>query len=488
MTRYSELNINEVSQLTIKELDILLLTGYLEEPEGGAEVGGESVPTLSSLSKGGAEVGGQSNGSFTFEITKDFLFSCGPCVQYWWQIISECKKVDECFIKNTSLIANIDAEVIEGSGSSTDCKRQMLINVMGCNLEQVCDKITKRGYNIKIAEIWKFTLPAFISQQQSGDCGRYERVYPGAVLPQNCYKYESFPMYETWGISFKVEWVGNGGLEFSGEEVSYEITGDGGIELFGDAIPNNITYYSLVENEASIYDEKINSIEPIFGDTIFSGGLSVTTDIVANSCDCGTMPINMSLTHNLNNSDRLSNFLTRNNLTFPKNIELIYNLTNYSWQANYHFKGYGDDGFSNEIWDIVFEWACTDEVGSMTVDQIWKFGFYSKVKNIDKREYHDTRILAIFNPTSVCPKVYNAIYYGFKLNTESKVITSVDTNKELNMNVDLNTCYDNIGLFTSDDWLANPVLVINIWQAGRPTEQKYLDMSRFIPTRQKIII
>jgi hypothetical protein len=56
------------------------------------------------------------------------------------------------------------------------------------------------------------------------------------------------------------------------------------------------------------------------------------------------------------------------------------------------------------------------------------------------------------------------------------------------MNVDLNTCYDNIGLFAADNWLENPVLTVNIWQSGSPTSQKYLDISRFIPTRRKIII
>jgi len=175
--------------------------------------------------------------------------------------------------------------------------------------------------------------------------------------------------------------------------------------------------------------------------------------------------------------------MIRNKFTLPSTVPLTYNLNNYSWQANYHYKGFGEDGFTTEVWDIVFEWACTDEVGTLVTDQVWKIGIYIKVRNLSSYADYDTRLLMVFYPSEVC--IPAGVYYKFQLNTKTKVILA--NRKKIDINIDLNTCYDNIGLFSDDDWISNPFLEISIWQIGSPKNQK-LDMSRFMPTRSKLII
>jgi hypothetical protein len=411
---------------------------------------------------GGIEIGGNTTGSVTFEVTKDFIFSSGQCTIYWWQVVGSCIL--------TTQVANIN----QCSTGIASCPKQMIYNIMGCNLVEVCNKITAKGYDIEIAEIWKFTLPALISEQ-NGVCGEYVQVYPGVDLPQNCL-YDFIDDHEEWEMGFSIEWVAGGGLKFSGDEISYQMQGSDGIQLFGDGLSSE--YLGLFDVEMSIDTEQVASIEPMFGNTIFPGSLTNSQDVVANNCNCGVIPVDLTLTHNLDGSDRLSSFLSRNNLVLPISFDLVYSVISYSWQANYHFHGIGNDGVSTELWNLVFEWACTDEVGSMVLDQLWTFGFYANIKNLNTGKKYDTRIMTAFDPIDVCS---NSLFYGFKLNTVTKTIASAVTGNGLNVNADLNTCYDNIGLFAANDWLINPILTIDIWQNGTPTQQQYLNIQPLIP-------
>ena len=421
------------------------------------------MTNYSETTSGGIAVGGNTTGSITFEVIKDFPFSVGQCVEYWWQVVGDCV--------STTLVTNCPTP------GNTSCPRQMLINIMGCSLSEVCDKIAARGYNISIAQIYQYTLPALISQQ-SGQCGEYVQVYPGTDLP--CQSYESVTDPENWGMDFEIEWVGGGGLGFSGDQIVNQIQGSGGFQLFGDGLSSE--YFGSFDNEIGIDQELVDMVgvvETTFGNIIFPGGLTTSQDVIANNCNCGVLPVDITLTHNFNDSDRLFNFLTRNGLTLPTTIDLIYSVISYSWQANYHFEGIGEDGISIELWSLVFEWSCTNEVGSMIFDQLWTFGFYANVKNLHTGGKNDTRILLAFDPSEVCS---NGLFYGFNLNTATKVVTPISTETSLNVNVDLNTCYDQIGLFTTIDWLENPVLTINIWQSSSPTQQQYLNISTLIPS------
>jgi hypothetical protein len=181
--------------------------------------------------------------------------------------------------------------------------------------------------------------------------------------------------------------------------------------------------------------------------------LDESSDVVQEACECKLVPVVVESRHNLNDTNKLSQFLTRNGLQLSNVMRLIYNAGNSSWQVNQHFKGVGEDGNSNEVWTILLEWACVSDVGGVDVGEVrrtgttalgvdvWKFSLYIKRKNTTTGEDFDTRILMAFVPEEVCPPGLNLVF-SFMLNTETKSI--VETMSASNINSQLNVCFDNI--------------------------------------------
>jgi hypothetical protein len=94
---------------------------------------------------------------------------------------------------------------------------------------------------------------------------------------------------------------------------------------------------------------------------------ALTTTITR--CSCTGMPLLVPFSHNMFTSNKLTQFLNRNGLTVPRVINLSYNETNDSWQANLHFKGRSTQNNALESWDVVFDLACTSTVDGEFIEQ-----------------------------------------------------------------------------------------------------------------------
>ena len=444
---------------------------YVDIPTGGAEIGG----------------GGFTGGS-DFEVTKAFNFNAGDCIQYYYTVYGRCMPY-KCVVWTQE---DWQPYYHETTGTE-DCDRRLVLTIMGCNLREVCQKIADRGLQLVIDKIYKYSEPASVAERNAtGPCGQYFEIYPenqedgnDQILPVECLQLlYSGGAEEDWGMSFEVEWAyaeeGEGGIVVNGDAdiivSSYDIEGDGGIDVGGVAI-TSANYLGEFTTSGSLTDEVID-LESTFNEYGEPDVLEASTDQVGEACSCGPFPLIVQVTHNFNDSSKLFSFLKRNGLQLPKTVYLIYNTVTFSWQANYHYSGYGD--VNRELWDILFEFQCTDQIGETFANLMWKFSFYARRVDTVTGQKQDTRIVLALSPGEVCEFGYG-LRYAFHVNTRTKEVFS--RQGRLNVNVDLNVCYDDLFLFATDDWLDNPILNIGIFQSDVARNSLEYPINRLLPDK-----
>lgn len=432
---------------------------------------------------GGVELGGHADGEIEFIVTKEFSFNSGQCIPYYWQVFGKCEKYS-CLVWSPR--SGLQEVVPEGGPTTDDCNRTLSITIQACSIVELCRELSSQGFQFTIDRIYKYTRPALERDQYLWDgCGAFVEIYPNLELgeeglPPECLL---FLIRETikddWGINFQVEFIcnidGEGGLDVGGEadDISanvYFIDGEGGLDV-GESIYNFVgTFDNVIKTQSEILDFEVQMKES-------QGSVLVASDdLVSAACDCGPYLLLVNLIHNLNDCDKLKFFLDKNGFILPSLINLAYNNRTYAWQSNFHFKGYGESD-SLETWDFVFEWGCTDEIGMITVDKIWKFGIYIKQRIISTNERFDTKILLAINPIDACNN--GQLRCSFALNTELETINT--TTSDLNINANLNVCYDNIGIFGAPSWLKDPVLDISVYQQGSPQGQSTFSINPILP-------
>ena len=468
---------------------------YTEYPTGGAETGG-------------AHSSSGSLNSHEFTIEKEFVYNVGECIPYYWQVESICQKF-RCIIwgENGWYPLYYDHE-----NAALDCYRKQIVVVMACSLKELCEKLVDRGFTefyrenrevFNVGRIVRYTQPALTKDQDEFDgCGTYIEVFPGNdphVLQQvpECLPFVlTGDVVTEWGIVTTVEWSFGmdefGDIEISspGEFSSSGYTQDEIIDIEIDAEgESDATVYlgEFVSNVA--FYTQYSDLQAVFQDDD-GEDLEESTAVVREACECELVPVVVQARHNLEDTNKLSQFLTRNGLQISSVMNLIYNAGNESWQVNQHYSGVGEDGNSTETWTILIEWACVTDVGGVDVGEVrrsgttelgvevWKFSVYIKRKNITTGEDFDTRILMAFIPEEVCPPGLNLVF-SFMLNTETHAI--IETTTASNINGQLNVCFDNIGLFKSPEWLLDPYLKIEISQQGVGSATPRLDISQIIP-------
>jgi hypothetical protein len=297
--------------------------------------------------------------------------------------------------------------------------------IIARNLDEVCQQLGAKNTDIKeIVKILRYTKP--FATGESGPDDEYVVVYPGTVLPASCDEHVG-------GLSF---WKGAAGkLTAANVDVEFE--------------------------------------EPEEEPAVTEDDATITT-----LCECGVIPLVISMAHNLDTAGMLYGFLSRNNLTLPTQLEMKYNVLHNSWQTNIHFNGVGEDDVTQEMWSLVFEWACTDKVAAVDAgENIWKFSMYAKRQLGDGQDF-DTRVLITFIPIEVCSGEVN-LNFNFSLNTITRDI--VEISSVSSFTATLNLLFDNIGLFKSLVWFRDPNLKIEIRQTARESTREQYDISRIIP-------
>jgi len=263
--------------------------------------------------------------------------------------------------------------------------------------------------------------------------------------------------------------LSQGGLLLSGNSIvesspSWHWTASGEI-VFTEFAEYSYISLGLLEIEIDSGSELlfIEPIYPYFETTTLSSDLRNITS----NCGCDPTPNRLKLSHNLNSCYVLGNFLTRNNLSLSKQINLIYNDNDNTWRASLHFRGIGSN--TSERWAVLLEWGCSDEIGSFALgEQIWRFSLLAKRTLTTGTA--ETRVLFTFPINAVCSD--DRIAFSFSINTNTRTVASpvgIISRDTL--------IYDEIGLFVGKAWDKNPILKINVFEANLPQSSPTIDIT-----------
>ena len=181
-------------------------------------------------------------------------------------------------------------------------------------------------------------------------------------------------------------------------------------------------------------------------------------------CQCGNMPAQLYMQHEFNKFGKLNPFITRNNISFPSTFTMSRN--GALWQRLFHFKGVGSDYGTTEVWDLRFEWACTDTLNLATVAaNAWQFSAIINRTVVETGIRTQSKMIFAFVPNICNNNQLSAsfVYYG-NLNTISTF---------RNLESALINVIDGIGLESGNIWNSDPTLEIAITDqmpAAAPTQ------------------
>lgn len=228
---------------------------------------------------------------------------------------------------------------------------------------------------------------------------------------------------------------------------------DGNAIFIGGAAESDISNFDTVTDFGFKMD--VIDIGFLFGTDVETNPLGVSGDTVT-VCGCVDLPMTLTLAHNMVNRNKFSQFLARNNLVLPREIELHYNAVNELWQQNYHFKGYSADLDTLESWRLTFDIKCTSFVGGADIDkEVLAFSIQVVQKNLSTLEDYDTRIIIGFLPDLACS--------GDVLETSMVYDTQLDVATiKPDAQIYYYRLYDDLDLFKNDYWTKNSKLLIQI--------------------------
>jgi hypothetical protein len=191
-----------------------------------------------------------------------------------------------------------------------------------------------------------------------------------------------------------------------------------------------------------------------------------------NKCGCFDLSSTMTLTHNFAIDNIFAKFLTRNNFTISKNLELRYNKTNDSWQNNLHYKGISGLGNYPESWNVVSEISCLNNIGGTLLgSKVWKVALQFSRNNLLTGDSYETRIVVAVLPDDYCLTAANRLEFEINYDTQSNFAVSNPA-----ATIYQNTIYDNIGIFKNRAWIESPDLILKVTQSLAETSRKRVRM------------
>jgi hypothetical protein len=240
-----------------------------------------------------------------------------------------------------------------------------------------------------------------------------------------------------------LSYQGLGGLRIDGEAGTNRFQGSGGFHMGGEAGINS-TWKGLYVDEWGM-NAVCENLEPVFG----SGEAPAIIPSLTTISRCGvSIPTALQVSHNLNDSNVLSNFLHRNGFTLPAVFDMTYHRLTETWRGNYHFRGLADES-TNDRWDFLVEWGCTNEAYGLATSPVWKFGFYIVRRNDQTGIDFDTRILVYLDTEPLASRFNND---GVNLSVGLNPFKKTFTVPSANATIQSSAYYDGIGLFKTPLW------------------------------------
>jgi len=263
-----------------------------------------------------------------------------------------------------------------------------------------------------------------------------------------------------------------------GSSTNWSYNSNGSLLLSGaaDANGSNISMGTLTTQISSVAELLI--FEPVF--PVFASPSMPTfsgdTGSVNGNCGCNPTPIALKMQHNISSvSTILTDFLLRNNLTLPSNLNLTFNTYDNSWKTGFHFKGVGSN-VPIEDWHTIFKWECSSVLaGESSETNYWKLSILiSRIKRTTPAEKMETRILYAFQPQEACDN--NRINFTFSIDTNTGAVvlpkTLIASESILN---------DEIGLFDGKTWQKNPKIKIIVSESEIQSDSRSQDIFSIFP-------
>jgi hypothetical protein len=290
-----------------------------------------------------------------------------------------------------------------------------------------------------------------------------------------------------------------GGLTIGGEAtVALSIVAEGGMTLGGEAAVTSPDWHYAAEGLLELGSSAETSFLAL-GDYFVSMGadvelvlmeaqyptesnlLPLTSEfgVITANCFCDPTPNRLRLSHNINTASIFKDFLYRNGLTLPSQLNLIYNQYDNAWRSSRHYRGVGSN--SNEKWTVLFEWICNvDSTSSQLTEdgpvypgiKYWKFSVL--VKRDIGGNIRESRVLYEFPAEVACDN--EQIKFSFRINTNTKSVLIPE-----GLSVGSSIIYDDLGLFSGRDWQKKPNLLINIFESDLPVTTPTVDIRPIFP-------
>jgi len=433
---------------------------------------------------------------------------------HYYRVLSDC-------MPRTCPPLSDDDECLQGS--------QHNVTVFARSVQEVCQKLTQRGYTFPVNSVVRFDPPARYSDWSSSDdpeCREMVDVTDDFFEVVDCVsltidadldinqplqmEVEDVELNEfsytpsggpviggssdvdvTWNESSWWEhlpsgglvlgggissvgsshwhYVASGGLTLSGPELEYFH----GYEASGQLVLGGHADSIIVGTEdldVKAENEVTAEVEAVYA-SIDADELEGSSDEDAATlcCPTSTTPLLMYLGHNLNRAQNLAQFLLYNNLTMLQYSKIVYRENDEIWQGNHYYRGQSIAGDGTVIWNITFEFGCINPSFGPTdlsaTADYWKFGLWANMKNLTTSYDAQTRLLLFFHKDVVCQSSFPVSNFGFQFNTATLLSNPVTSLSPV--------LYDGAGLFKSHSWTNNPVLEMNI-QSGPIEEQDYV--------------
>ncbi len=432
-----------------------------------------------------------------FESGLDLRWNTGQLESFFYRIEGLCRPAADCK---------------KGIKRDADCFEKFIHTITATSTSDLCERLKAQGIFWPIKKLERWSIPVNGNSTGCNELVPVDFCQVPACL-EFCVDFDLVIDIEddVTVITLNTEnfsYITEGSLTFSGGSTlissAWQAKGFGEILLLGDAkiISSYRTYTGsgkiLVLGESE-YNDSFHGLDSFidieddvsiidFSVTFSSDeeeqSIPISTESIFIKCGCGDiLPVRLRLEHNLNTENKLSQFITRNRTTLEDNAVMYYDNVNKLWQKNYHFVGLSSDGITRDVWDINFDWSCTDIVGGFSLGSfIWKLGMQVFLRNIDTGLDYDTRLLVTIPTEGVC-----GVDGELNLRINTDVLQdSVVTDPSVTPQVTL--LFDNIGLFKSRFWLDNPTFRIGIFSDQLVSSVTRLNIKPILPNFEELIL
>lgn len=382
-----------------------------------------------------------------------------------------------------------NGQIVPAQTLGLPCELTTFVNVGSDSLTNACKSIIDQGYDFELTNIQRWSKFGTFqnSTYQDGYYIDVQNFCNDANCFQLCCKYRTVVNVTLISIAItdKDIIVGKGRMLMAGTAiVAFNKVGQisrGIFRIFGAAAASQIGGLQGISYTGSgrirgLGNATYESTDKGTLNVSFSArvvALNFTTNFVVQPaspitgtptttgtkiCGCNSLPYKILINHNLNKNSQFIQFIRRNNFAFPGSAVVLWNETLKRYNGIQRFQGVSINSNIIESWNIVYEMYCDGIENQFSGEYEWflTVQFYKKSANLQNV---DSKIVVLLNNTLTCPSSSGVnFFFRADANLNTKDVT-VNRNTFLTNSVIVN---DRIGIFSSGDWITNPILSFGV--------------------------